>query len=346
MQIKVSLAAMVLGLGLLSLRANAKECKSDADCEEGEVCVQRSCPPCDYEDCEPCLGGGECVAEGSDGIFVYGQACATADDCPLGFRCEEQLLPCAGSEPCVCACPKDSEECDCACREPEPCSPTFAKVCVWEPKHCASDSDCDPGFECKEIEECSGGGCSCSGCVCAPCAPDTECLPCDCPDIECDCPDVFEVRCDVVGAWCAPKEQVCDSDADCLEGWECVEAPGACACPPCECLEVVCTPDGSCEPNPDCKCDPCDCESTKKICLPQGWYDAGFSVGAASPEAAFSNGGSGGERDTLGQEPPAAPSATSGSKGCQAGAQSHLTLGFLLLLLLIFRAFAYARRSS
>lgn len=335
----------------LPVAALGQECATDEDCEEGMVCLPVRCPACDPDEgaCEPCPETGECVATGSEGGDWFGPTCESDADCPYAFRCEEVEMPCAGGsgcKPCTCACSPDGEcpACECPpCPEPEPCTPDFVKVCVFAPKECATDSDCDAGFECREIEECLGRGCACPGCDCSPCAPDEECAPCDCP--ACDCPETFEIHCEVVGSWCAPKEQPCESDGDCLEGWECVDQPAPCVCPACDCPEVFCRPDEECPDVGECSCAPCECEeATEKACLPRGWRDIGYAAGAQDPESAFTGTPrSGGEQGPTGLDkngagdgspPPAASQASTSSSGCSAGAGTPMGWAAVLVLAL------------
>lgn len=337
----------------LPVAALGQECATDDDCKEGMVCLPVRCPACDPDEgpCEPCPETGECVAEaGGDGEPFWGTTCESDADCPYAFRCEEMEMPCAGGsdcKPCTCACPPDGEcpPCECPpCPTPEPCTPDLVKVCVFEPEKCATDADCDAGFECRTIEECMGTGCACPVCVCSPCAPDEECPPCVCPDIVCDCPETYEEHCEVVGSWCAPKEQTCGSDGDCLEGWECVDQHLPCACPACACPEVSCRPDEECPDVGGCDCAPCDCaDATWKVCLPRGWMDLGYETDANGSGSAFKDtpksgaeqGPTGPDRNASGDGSPvpAASQASTSSSGCSAGAGTPM--GWLAVLALL-----------
>lgn len=344
-----------VAVGVLALAwsgsAVAQECATDEDCQEGMVCVPVRCPACDPDGgfCEPCPEKGVCMTEeGWDGESFFGTTCESDADCPYAFRCEEVEMPCGGAsecKPCTCACPADGEcpPCECPpCPEPEPCTPDLVQVCVFRPAECATDADCDAGFECLPIEECTGSACACPVCACSPCAPDEECPPCDCPDIVCDCPETYEEHCEVVGSWCAPKEQACESDGDCLEGWECVEQHLPCACPACECPDVLCRPDEECPDIGECQCPPCDCaDATWKVCLPKGWRDIGYAAGAEDPEAAFGSTRKGdGEQRPTGPDQnasrdatPAASQTSSSSSGCSVGATAPM--GWLAVLALL-----------
>ena len=363
--------ALIVLAWALPVAALGQECQSDEDCPKGMVCapVPVACAPCaPDESCAPCDAGsgptGECVE--SSGVEPGFLTCESDADCPIGFTCEAMELPCGGSDciPCTCACPADADcpPCECPeCPEPEPCTPEVIQVCNWHPEQCKSDADCDAGFECKPIEECTGSGCACPRCACGPCPPDQECPPCDCPDIPCDCADVpSEPECHVIGAWCAPKEQECSSDADCLEGWECVEEPVPCGCPACECPEIVCGPDEECADAAICTCEPCDCaDATQKLCLPKGWRDLGYSPAADNPEAAFTGTPKGGGeqnpiaggQDAAASQPDAAPTPAASqpsSSGSGCSATSANAMGFVtgFLMLLGFLVPAIARRNQ
>jgi len=286
---------LVLTIVLMAASAKADEaedmaCESDEDCPEGYGCMMMSCAcaPCpEGEECEPCdcpeEGTGWCEYIGDedwDDYGFYGGECEVDDDCPMGFVCETIMMPCAAPDcpPCACeGCDPDDpdcdpEPCDCPdCPEPEPCDPEEIGMCMYDMVDCETDADCGEGFECLEVEECwgSGGGCLCD-CVCEVCVEGEECPECECPP--CDCGDEeFEEGCEVVGSFCAPKEQVCETDDDCLEGWECLfmsTGGGGTDC--------MCEP---CEPGEDCP--PCDCGDDEPeewvdeegYCVPEGWSE-------------------------------------------------------------------------
>ena len=101
----------------------------------------------------------------------------------------------------------------------------------------------------------------------------------------------------MVGSFCAPKEQACETDDECLDGWECmmVEIGGGgtdCACPGCAC--EPCAEGEECEP---CECPPCECDEEPDVwieeegyCVPDGWSEiieeSGGMNGAGSYEEA------------------------------------------------------------
>ncbi|MBM4354980.1 MAG: hypothetical protein FJ109_14545 [Deltaproteobacteria bacterium] len=384
---KTRLAFLALFLMLPLSSAMAVECTTDADCPEGSQCVAVpcacACPACDPDsgaecppcECPDCPEGGECVEIDVGPGPWYGDECEQDADCPMDFTCQEVPLPCATEPvcpPCACAgCDPDSEdctdppECECEpCEEPDPlpCEETTAKVCIYEPKECTADTDCAEGFECLEIEECSGvGGCACTGCACPDCPEGEECPPCDCPTdpLPCECEEEeFAEECTVVGAFCAPKQQECTTDDECPEGWECAGFVGGldCACAACEC--TTCAEGEEC---PECNCPPCDCPEagTELYCLPGGWSEAGYTdyeaqaLGTekgeddggtpedpASPEpdgGAEQTGGTGGSKEN-------AATDDTGTKGCTAGNTSTGGLGLLLLAALAVLTLRRSRR--
>ncbi len=379
----LSLFALLLLLPTSALAET--ECESDADCPEGSYCVMvptavPDCPPCDPDDgeCPDCpepqpgdaVGYCEEIDLGFDGI-VAGE-CATDADCPLDFTCQEVEIPCYDMPTCACACepcPEGDPDCEakcdeCDCPEPEPCTEETQMLCVYTPTECVEDGDCGEGFECREIEECSGGGsmgCACTECVCADCPEGEECPPCDCPEEPvCECDDVpeeFEEECTVLAAICFPKEVPCETDADCAEGFICFEDPEGetsvssdCACPGCFCEEG----------DEECDCPPCECDEeplppeeyvAEMICIPEGWEDAEFLGGGGSAMGAdFETNADGtpkGEQDveepvspepgdgdgTSGATEESADDGSSESSGCTAGGSANAASALLLALL-------------
>ena len=297
---------MVAALLMLPLSALATPCESDADCPSGQSCQMETmgCPPCipggECPSCEPATSG-VCA----DPYEVFAGDCDVDADCPSGWVCEEQLMPCAAPPPSgACACPAGApgetcEPCDCGTgtsqQPPDEteCTPETVQMCTYHPTQCSTDADCQEGFECYEDQICSGGvGCASAGCACAECPPGQSCEPCDCPPPEEDpCADFEpeEPTCETVGAFCAPKQVECATDADCPDGWECADLGYNTAttdCPTCACSSE----------EPDCTCEPCDFGAPEPVpgaCLPQGWSDAipvaqggGSYDGATSGEAA------------------------------------------------------------
>jgi MYXO-CTERM domain-containing protein len=309
-------------------------CTVDSDCAKGQVCMAAPCsvpacaPDSDCPDATACDVQGFCVAAPWDG------SCAADADCPTGFTCDPVEIPCVsgGCSPCTCACPAEGEclPCECpSCDVQFTCTPTTGNFCVYHPVQCAADGDCKDGWACKAEEVCSG-----TSCACAPCAPDSECPACDCPE-------PTEPTCQTTGSWCQPKETACIADADCAAGFECIQRTtgGDCACPAC-----ACAPD-----TPDCPCDTCNCPAptAEKVCLPTGWAAIGYATGTPEPDTSVPV--NTGDVITTGKDgdvttPPATPGAAesaaatpSGGSGCQSspGAGSPLALMLLALGALI-----------
>lgn len=268
-------------------------CNTDQDCSAGEYCMWDPCPAiacAPGQTCpEPvCPNTGMCSSGGTD--VWYGDQCAADADCPAGFTCETTSLGCE-TYGCGCACPPcdpasgSCPECICDCPAPPACDQALISVCTYSPTTCATDADCDEGFECAADEICYGSSCACPGvdCVCATCPEGTTCPPCECPEPPpCDCPTDPVETCEVVGSLCQPVPVSCTADADCPATWECVEFGGIgtdCACAMCDCMDpAMCDPtDTAClEATTNCNCPPCDCPtepttSTEAYCLPAGW---------------------------------------------------------------------------
>lgn len=272
---------LLVGLGGFPVAVlAADECTTDDDCPEGLICMPSPCPAIaceDPTDCPPCDSVGTCIDPGPSGGSGIGKECTTDPDCPFGFVCQEQEVPCPGAAcpPCDCGCRPGEEGCDCQCPEcpePPPCEPMFVKVCVYKPKACSVDEDCGPGFQCVAEEACSGG-CACAGCACPSCPEGADCPPCECPDPDpCTCDT--EPTCEVTGHHCEPMQIPCAEDAQCPADWTCSPVGGtACLCPDCACP----SPDGEGGAT-DCECGPCECdqESSDQFCLPPGWADLGI----------------------------------------------------------------------
>ena len=267
-----------------------QECTSDIDCDEGWECLPlpcgcacpdcppgEDCPPCECDDCGDL---GECIPAG------FGKECDSDEDCPEGFECWDAPGPtcaCPGCEPgedCPpCDCPEDDGDYPGMCVEEED---PFDDIVGNE---CDTDEDCPADFVCEEIEYGCGTVPDCPPCVCGGgCDPDDE----DCADEpECECPVCPEPEpCDeeLVGM-CVFSPPECEVDADCGEGYECVEieecwgsvSGGDCVCTDCVCAEC---PDGEdcppcdCPEEPICECDEEEeweegCETVMAICLPQ-----------------------------------------------------------------------------
>lgn len=369
---------LVLTIVLMAAPANADEaedmaCESDADCPDGYGCMMIGCACLcpEGEECEPCDcpedGEGWCGYIGDDDYGFYGGECDANDDCPVGFACEMITMPCAAPDclPCTCeACDPDDEECDpeaCECPEcpePEPCDSEEIGICVYDMVDCETDADCGEGFECLEVEECwgSGGGCACE-CACEACPDGEECPPCECPD--CDCGDEeFEEGCETVGSFCAPKEQVCDTDDDCLDGWECMFMATGGGGSDCMCL--------TCEPGEECP--PCDCDDEPEEwvdeegwCVPDGWSeiieDSGMAGGNYEEARDAMAGELWGDGEATGDDktvqiatPEASPAgdngATEDSSGtCSTSGKPAAAAPMMLLFIALVAALLIPRRS-
>jgi hypothetical protein len=189
-------------------------------------------------------------------IGLSGQAnayndCESDTDCIDGFVCE--VMEVGVCE--VAACP-DGMEC------PEPyCYTENVGACV--PTSCDSDADCGEGLRCMAVtfDECPT-------------------MPADPPCIDGeDCPEpepVEEPECETTTEnYCLPPYVApCTVDADCGEGFECIEEelcrcsgydPGAPGDP--ETPEPDCT----CEPSGELHCVPVEVECESDDVCPDGW---------------------------------------------------------------------------
>jgi len=371
---------VVLAMLLLAAPAvgdEALSCETDADCPDGYFCIYLTtacvCPDCPPgEECEDCNCPDEGEVEGyceqedwddDDDWGFYGGECDEDADCPVGFACEMVPVPCAAPDcpPCTCeACDPDDEDCneepDCECPDcpdPEPCEAEEVGYCVYDMVDCETDADCAAGFECLEVEECSGsgGGCSC-GCDCMACPEGEDCPDCVCPPCDCE-EEEYTEECEVVGSFCAPKEQPCEDDADCLDGWECMTiAVGGgdtdCACPACLC--EPCPEGEECEP---CDCPDCDCGDEEPetfveeegYCVPAGWSEIieESAMGGANYEEArdamagelYGDGAEDGADKSVQIATPEAPgdgaAEDSSSSGCATGQAAGAAPLFILL---------------
>ncbi len=177
------------------------DCRDDSDCEEGFQCEIHT-----LISLRPCLEGMDCpeppqeeVSEPHAGTCEPAPiSCETDADCPSPLVCELGDCP-----PSVSG--DTSEDCAAATRG----------ECIFELAECASDADCNAGYECAVME----GLRRCSVDVAAPmpdCAAGTECpMP---------MPEPSEPECEPVEQrMCFPKEVPCDTDGDCDDGWSCFD---------------------------------------------------------------------------------------------------------------------------
>jgi hypothetical protein len=237
-------------------------CDSDADCEEGSVCVEGECRPLDA-----CTTDADCTEPGFVCIDGHCQApeCSLDDDCAPDQRCIDHHCT-----DCNCQtdadCPLDEFcylECVCRDREVVPCDSDedcaegelcIDSACVPAPL-CERDADCPPGLVC------DGGVCV------HPCETDDDCGMFHlCVDGHCLQQCLSDALCLEPGTicennLCVPAE--CTQDSDCTgETGEYIRCRnGRCeSYTPCETNEdcgdpnFICT-DGACEELPTCSFD-------------------------------------------------------------------------------------------
>ena len=354
-----------------SALAADQTCTKNTDCSAGLVC-HMSCfttgtgggatpTPGKPDDANGCTG--KCEAPEP---IVSGVTCTADADCPYEFVCEEHEAPPCPTTDCVCMTPTPCAA-DTSCEPPAPCDcgdikqpdcPTGkVKSCTFHPKVCTADGDCEADFKCWQDEVCSGsGGVGCA-CAAVACAPDTDCPP----PPPCDCPDAGpppEPTCTVMGAYCAPKQTECKTDAECPASWKCEDVPtgGDCACSGCAC--PPCAPDTTCS----CQCPPCDCGKgeSKSYCLPKGWDVIAKSGGMESGDGSFALPGSdkGGQNgqptsadaDAGTSKPPTAGGDTAVAASSQSSGGCATTPGggssLWALMLLALAVFGFRRRRA
>lgn len=256
-------------------------CCSDAECGDGNQCVDGQCQPWTCGADGTCPDGYECTSScpvpmPANGLVMCQSvctpkpgACKSDCDCPSRETCgngechvtdaPNSCYPtgctddsmCAPGQQCLVACPM--------CLPGEPCPPCQGS-CVDQPA-CKQDADCAPGQYCKLTEytdvctACADGSCdpTCTIIGSGYCADQPTPTPCGdgtaCGDNEtCACmPDPSCPQCDVCLFQCVPKEPTntgCQSDADCKAGEACNTYYPPCACPV--------NPDGTWGPCPSC----------------------------------------------------------------------------------------------
>jgi len=261
----------------------ARECTTDADCGAGLVCESVGGTDCAVPACPEGMECPEvdCTSEEIFACVPDRSACASDADCAEGLQCETYTYEqCSGGgsvPPCA-----PGEECP----EPEPveteCETITESYCL--PPYlgtCTADADCGPGFTCEEYENC---GCTSSGDSGSSGSSDgsTPSLPPDgsdtppsegTPEEDCSCEPSGEFYCELV-------EVECTSDADCIDGFICLDSPNAGV--PCSI-----TPDGT----EDCG-EPVESPS---LCVPESYNDwvgaGGGGFPTASDDLASESGG-------------------------------------------------------
>jgi len=273
-------------------------CDSDADCEEGSICVGGECRPL-----EICRDDSDCTSPAAVCIDGYCQApeCTTDAECPLSQKCIDYQCT-----ECHCQtnadCPLDEfchQECVCREREEVPCATDadcaedelcMNSVCVPQ-RPCAEDGDCPAGLicdsgvcvrPCESDEDCGMFNVCTEGHCLQQCFSDALCFEpgtiCEnnvCVPAECatdlDCEGEF-VRCR--DGRCEAYTP-CETDADCGDpNFTCVA--GACEELPTCSFDNNCGPeetciDGHCHPAPACQSED-DCQPDRDciggLCLP------------------------------------------------------------------------------
>lgn len=305
--------ASAAALTLLAPAAFADECASDADCPVGFACEElgwQSCPgmpPCpEGEDCPPpppCEDGAEwaCVPVETP--------CEVDADCGPGLAClhftyeecygeaptpDTPDMPGDGDTPTPDPDGGDDEpdhdgpgdDFECRTVTESVCAPPY----VGE---CDADADCGPGFTCVAAEDCA---CSGGGSIPPDRGEDSGDTPPPLPEDDCVC-EPSDTH------YCEPVVTDCATDADCLEGWTCEDAPSVAeVCYEDESGEVICEREVS-ESNP--------------TCAPPGWDAWGGSNGDWSAEEPAPNRGET-EDDGGTGAPVSAPRLSADEDGCNA----------------------------
>jgi hypothetical protein len=214
--------------------------------ETCEVATYRSCGAIAHGTQELRVRYVTNLATSSAGCLSQQQA-RTCDDGSFGaWSGSYQFATCAVDLLGTCA--LDSQV---RCREGTVCS-----AARGQPVKCLGT----PGYECSDNEQCVAtcidGECAVKAGPGAACEEAGDCSGCsagsavDCLDGACRCSDGAQCSANeqcketCVDATCAPANQLCDDDADCHDGRECLRKAGEDAC---------LLPDGSdCEQNADC----------------------------------------------------------------------------------------------
>lgn len=227
------------------------ECVVDADCAEGEFCAPVDCaPPCDPTAdpaCEPvdCSGTGVCIAAEPPPPPVE---CTADADCAGDDVCITGTSESCSGEGCVCpddgdGDPSNDPPCDCLAPAPPECTTeTFAFCGPRYLDDCTVDADCGAGFTCDAVDTCVCTAPGAEGDAAAP--PDCSCEPSDTRS-------------------CVLERVECSDDADCAEGFVCLNDGAEAPC--------VLEEDGS------TNCGANDV-AAGGICAPEGFGEAGGVV--------------------------------------------------------------------
>ncbi len=266
-------------------------CTSDADCADDQFCAIFPCvAPCDPDDptCEPveCDGGGVCVDDTAP------PSCESDADCEGGDVCMTSTVESCSSAGC--ACPNDGDNdpandppCDCDLpTEPDCTTENYAFCGPRWLDECVADDDCGPGFVCEIADACA-------------CSIDSD------GNESCECADtaIAEGSCNLVRVECT-------DDADCSDGFLCVdESRGA----PC-----------GAEDNGD---STCEAPAPTKVCAPPG-YDLGPP---AATEGGYDRAADGDDGDAADDHDHADGFALHCAQGSAAGLAPLAALGVLLL---------------
>jgi hypothetical protein len=194
------------------------ECTEDADCDEGEICVDNECvvdlectEDADCDEGEVCVDN-ECVVEvgcTEDADCDEGEICVN-NMCVIALECTEDA-DCDEGEICVdnmCVVDLECTE-DADCDEGEVC---VDNMCVVD-LECTEDADCDEGEACVD-NECVAVVDPCEG---VDCNDNNDCTADSCVDGDCINEPVED------GAMCACP--TCGAEGVCMSGM-CVEITG------------------------------------------------------------------------------------------------------------------------
>lgn len=160
-------ALMSVGVLLGASRASAQTCGDNDACPRGFTCHSYESVTCAKPDCPP--DAKDCVVPECKPQLIkecMPSACTADSDCADGMVCfTEEFTTCSGGT--AAAAPRcDGDAGDCKqlpAPEPTPDACTSMKRSSCVPRYvppCHQDTDCGPGFHCKEVEETS---CSSSG---------------------------------------------------------------------------------------------------------------------------------------------------------------------------------------